>query len=238
MKNSSGNILFIILIAVALFAALSYAVTHANRGGSGNTARETSTINAAVLGQYVASLRASLQRMTTENNNLTTLEFNPPGTFDDLTSEAVGVFHPSGGSVIYETAQAALMDTQSDNPTRQWVFTMNFEVKGISTESAGSLDGNELIAFMVGVRQDVCEQLNRRLGISTSPMPKINSQSYSTDMITNINTYYMDNDYTLPTTELVIGDGADDAVLAGKAEGCYFEESGNNYVYYGVLSER
>lgn len=223
---------------MALFAALSYAVTQTSRGGADNTAKETSTINAAVLGQYTASLRASLQRMTTDNHELTTLEFNAPSSFADLASPAVGVFHPSGGAVIYEDAPAALIDQQGPNPTGKWVFSLNFEIKGISTDKASSLDGNELTAFMVGVRKDVCEQLNKRLGLPTNPFPTISGQSYSTNMITSLQTYYMDNDYTLPTTEYVIGAGANDTALAGRSEGCYFEDSGNSYIYYGVLFER
>lgn len=236
MKNSSGNILFIVLIAVALFAALSYAVTQSSRGGGEGTAKETSTINAAVLSQYTASLRASLQRMTTDNHDLLSLEFNAPDDFSNLTSSSVGVFHPSGGGVIYEMGPSALIDNLGGNPTGQWIMTLNFEVKGIGTDATGSLNGNDLTAFMVGVKKEVCEQLNKRLGINT--MPTENATTYSIDMITNQQTYYMDHDYILPSAESVIGAGAGDSVLAGKAEGCYYESAAKSYVYYSVLSER
>lgn len=238
LKNSSGNILFLILIAVALFATLGYAVTQSMRSGGNNVIQETSTINAAVLSQYTASLRSAIQRMTTDNHDIRTLEFNRPEDFATLTSTSVGIFHPSGGAVIYQKAPFALLDTQSGNPTGKWIFSMNFEVKDIGTNSTSSLDGNDLIAFMVGVRKEVCEQLDKKLAIPTNPIPKITGLTYSSDMITNTNTYDMDNNYVSPTSESVIGAGADDVALAGKSEGCYYEATGNTYVYYGVISER
>lgn len=108
MRNDSGNVLFLILIAVALFAALSYAVTQSSRGGGGSTVKETSTINSSVLSQSTSSIRASLQRMTTDNHQLLDIEFNGPADFNDLTAIGFGVFHPSGGGVIYAMAPAVL----------------------------------------------------------------------------------------------------------------------------------
>ena len=51
-RKESGNVLFLILIAVALFAALSYAATKSNQSGTNVTKERTQTEAAQIL-QYV-----------------------------------------------------------------------------------------------------------------------------------------------------------------------------------------
>lgn len=238
MKNNSGNILFVILIAVALFAALMFVFSRSNPAGQNSTVRETATINGAVLTQYVASIRSTLLRMRNDGRTLFELQFNSPADYASLTSPSFGVFHPSGGAVIYQTAPSALIDLQGDNPSRLWVFSYNFEVANVGTNASGSLNGNDLTAFQVGIKEDVCVQINQRLGIVTQPIPVITNQNYSSEMISDIQTYYIDHDYTLPTSEFVIGGGAGDSALSGQLEGCYHEGQSDNYVYYGVMIDR
>tara|TARA_B100000686_G_scaffold327900_1_gene387276 strand:+ start:2215 stop:2541 length:327 start_codon:yes stop_codon:yes gene_type:complete len=63
MINAQGNALFLILIAVALFAALSYAVTNSGRGSAG-VDREQAEIYASQILQQASALEAAVMRLT------------------------------------------------------------------------------------------------------------------------------------------------------------------------------
>lgn len=63
MKSNSGNVLFLILIAVALFAALSYAVTSSSRGGGIDAKKDSSELIASEIMNYVSSLEQAVTRL-------------------------------------------------------------------------------------------------------------------------------------------------------------------------------
>ena len=62
MRRESGNALFLILIAVALFAALSYAITNSGRGG-GNITKEKADIIAAQMVSVIGSIQSRISRL-------------------------------------------------------------------------------------------------------------------------------------------------------------------------------
>ena len=155
-KAESGNVLFLILIAVALFAALSYAVTQSSRTGGGATDGEANLVNSAQVTQYPASVRTAIVRMIIGGTDVTQLEFNPPADFSDLTQDAFGVFHPDGGGATHVTAPPEVMN---DGLQGRWVFTSDYAIENIGTIA------NDIIAMLPGMSQSVCARLNTELGV-------------------------------------------------------------------------
>ena len=84
--SERGNVLFLILIAVALFAALSYAVTQSSRSGGGDAGSETSLVDSAQVTQYPAAVRtAIIRQIVSKNITASQLEFNSPTNFATCT---------------------------------------------------------------------------------------------------------------------------------------------------------
>lgn len=67
MARENGNVLFIILIAVVLFAALSYAVSSSSRSGAGDLSDETLRLKTSQLMQQVVAFRTAIVRIYTLN---------------------------------------------------------------------------------------------------------------------------------------------------------------------------
>jgi hypothetical protein len=107
-SNQRGNVLFLILIAVALFAALSYAVTQSSRSG-GDSARETNILNSAQLAQYPNQIRTAVLRQNIDGVDITAVRFNAPADFATLDNNRIGVFHPEGGGAVYQQAPGDMM---------------------------------------------------------------------------------------------------------------------------------
>ncbi len=228
--NQSGNVLFLILIAVALFAALSYAVTSSTRTGGGAASNETNLISSAQITQYPAAVSTAVIRMVISGVSVDEIRFNRPENdeFDDLDSTNIGVFHPNGGGASYIPAPE---DVMADGQPGDWTFNAEMEVPEIGLSGIG---GNDIIAYLVGLRKSICMKINEEYGIG-STIPELeggNSANFEVRM-------YDDgtNDYEIPEDDVPdIDDGS--GTFDGQPFGCFQDGGGGNYVYYHVVLER
>lgn len=232
-KNGSfenGNVLFLILIAVALFAALSYAVTQSSRSGGGDATSEASLVSSAQITQYPASVRTSIIRqLVSKNVAVNTLSFNMPSAFAACTGTVAQtcVFHPSGGGATYVPAPA---DVATSGNQQDWVFNGENEINLVGTTVGSdnpSATSADIIAFLPNVKTDICTKVNNELGVADGAIPVETNLNVTTQMTNGVGMVSTSSGGTI---------GGDVATLDGQAFGC-FAQGGINY-YYHVLIEQ
>lgn len=227
-RAESGNVLFLILVAVILFAALSYAVTRSTQT-NGNQVDEGTTISAAQIAQYPSGTRTAILRMIIAGIPAESLKFNPPEDFGALADTDECVFHPAGGGAVYQMADHGVM---ASDLSGKWHFNAEFEIEHIGLQVPSDAQGNDIVAFLPGIREGVCARLNREAGIQGA-IPNLTadlSAQYTEDM---------DDQYAMPSGEASLGLSAGNGSggLSGQPFGC-FRNNGGEYVYYHVLVER
>lgn len=221
-RNESGNALFLILIAVILFAALSYAITQSNRG-SGAPNRETSLISSTTVTQYSSAIRTGVTRMLLRNVDVPDINFDAPteGAFTTAAADPdlakKELFHPDGGGVSYSPVDMntvnAVVTTQGAKQNGNWHFVLA-NVSGIGTAN-GSGTAYDLVAMLDNVKKTICERINEQITGSVT-IPTIGSASTA---------ILADNNSLLT--------GSD---VAGKPFLCI--KSSDNYIYYHVVAEQ
>ncbi len=154
MNACRGNVLFLILIAVALFAALSYAVTNSTRSGGGDTQKENAAILAAQHLQFFTGMHAALLRMMMNGCEITDLSFENP-LLSPLYAGGGGarpacqVFNPAGGGMSYSKPTTAV------NGGNDMAFYKNYGIFGIGANVS------ELVAIIPNIGDAECRAVNK-----------------------------------------------------------------------------
>lgn len=160
-KNEQGNALFLILIAVTLFAALSYAVTQSGRGGSHVASGETALINSSQITQYPAGIRTGITRMLIRGASVDNLDFSAPQDAEYDDDPLNEVFHPSGGGVNY---QNVIPDTVTNVDDAEWVFSDDTTITYMATSEP------DVVAMLTYVKEGICAKINESVtGDSSIP---------------------------------------------------------------------
>lgn len=240
-RASRGNALFLILIAVALFAALAYAVTQSGRGGSGGVGREQATLHAARILQVATGARNAVTRMMLINGCTDTqLSFHHASapyaaTYVNAAAPAdfsCHLYNSAGGAVVYEPSSKQWFDTGfTDSESSYYLYTTPGCIVGIGTSGGGSCvsSGVELVFSLLFVRRDICVAINNMLGIVN---PGGNPPDDNFSAIQNFSEF--DGDYTFTAVQL------DTAVTNGHPAACIGDDTGapGGYVFYMALLER
>lgn len=240
-QAESGNVLFLILIAVALFAALSYAVTQSTRSGAGDTASETNLISSAQLTQYPAGIRTSVVRMLIGGIAVDDLLFNSPSDFAAIINttalEQRAVFHPQGGNATYQNAPLDVMSIPTPAPAApyvpgQWYYNANLQIQNIGMTGSGA--GNDVTAFLPYINSGICRRMNEEVGMAAA-IPVEDDVTLAMVTETILNTSSPSTDFETAAGNILNGAGTE---LVGQPFGCFRANDQAVNVYYHVLVER
>ena len=183
MEKQSGNVLFIILIAVALFAALSYAVTQSSRSGGGDVSAEKAKLLAAEVIQQTALIKSTVDRLQIINKcEDNEIAFFGAGTRDNTyfypTADSASinnqcnVYHSDGGGlnpVDVPLGVERLDDFAGGNadifstpylPLRTYIPDV-----GRNITNGTDWEASELVIAVQMLREDVCVAINDGLGV-------------------------------------------------------------------------
>lgn len=177
--------LFIILIAVALFAALSYAVTQSTRGGSGNANAEKIEISASQIIQYATTVENAIMRMRISNscsdaqinfaNPIMNNYWNPSAPADG----SCDVFAPAGGNIPFELPPAGANTLAAGGPylmslTNAWPYYFGGYGCVPNVGTGGTVCGTsasemELMIYLPIKDLELCNAINKRMDGPTTP---------------------------------------------------------------------
>lgn len=235
----SGNVLFLILIAVALFAALSYAVTQSTRSGGGDASKETNvTLGAAVI-QSTAEISVAIQRMVASGVSLSDINVATPDLSSVMTDaeKRQSIFHPDGGGAIFPRIAGI----------EEIYLIGGYEVRNIGASSLPGDAGNEVLALFVFTSEGLCLSLNQRVGYG-SGIPSIGGDIINEMTADGSSLQAWDESGSLGKTTigasggygglLGFGDYAGDATLSGRSAACFFDSAQERYAFYQTILER
>lgn len=168
MPSQRGNILFLILLAVVLFAALAYAVTSSMRGGGKDAGSEKMDLYAAQIINEVGAWRGAMTRLKMVDNYkqvlFNTSAANGNGTCYSGSSvttpcKTIGLFNDTVGVATPLLNNAFFTPAWLPNPAKWAWETTRVKVSGADIGTALP----DTIVTMYGVTDDLCRAINRKI---------------------------------------------------------------------------
>lgn len=225
-KSTSGNVLFLILIAVALFAALSYTVTQSSKGGGGGVEQDKLKIKASRIIQYASSIeqavmrlilinKCSVDQVSFESSSISGSPANPNAPADS----SCHVFNSNGGAV----------PVQAEFFTHAWdQISGTSQVLNVGSSCNNASCSDMTYHIHLGQDKALCEAINKRLNIDT-----VSGNLPAHDGISL--TWYAG---TFTHSGRVLGNSAASLPLAGQRTACHFDANNSFYAFYHVVLER
>lgn len=213
-SGERGNIIFYIFLGVALFGALSFAVSQSGRESGSSAASEQNRLRATEIIDYSDTVTKGVGMLRLRGTALSALRFGSAGTSEN------DVFAADGAAINYRRPSSDAVTTTGEN----YQFLTGNAVEGVGTTCATAAC-TEILMVLGNVKAGVCTTINQ--------LGTINAPSFAPPADTAI-------DLTHPYSGVLnytetIGDESLSAPLKAQLFGCFLNDSDNANYFYRVL---
>lgn len=166
-NKESGNILFIILIAIVLIGALTAAISSSDNSESAGIDNETLVIRASEVQRYASELERGINYIMQNGVSEQDIRFAIPTDtanttgYGDLAADADKsdqMFHVDGGGANYRTTSNGVQISAAN-----WEFYGGTQIPGAGTDKA------DLIAVLPNVTLQFCNKINELNNQTATP---------------------------------------------------------------------
>lgn len=161
-SREQGNVLIIILLAIALIGALTVAIQGSSQK-SANIDRETLILRVTEVQRYASELERGIAFIMQNELSEGDIRFAHPDAHNDYgdlsadTDKSDQLFHRDGGNASYKNPADDINDGSS------WEFYGNTALPEVGSDSA------DLIAVLPNVTTAFCERANSMIGYNGQP---------------------------------------------------------------------
>lgn len=161
-QKQSGNVLFIILLAIVLIGALT-AVLQGSGTQNATIDKETLSLHFSTVQNYASELERGVTYIMQNGTSESDIRFAHPSAdsdYGDLSADADKsdqMFHAQGGGAQYREPPKGINDGS------QWEFFGHSALPNVGSDKA------DLIAALPNVTPAFCDVVNSRIGYSAQP---------------------------------------------------------------------
>ena len=159
-----GNALVYILIAIALFAALSFTLgRQTDTGEAGALSEEKAELFATQLVSYAAQTKSAIDQMLFTGTDVGNLDFVLPtaGAFN-TAPHLNKVYHPEGGGLNPGRLPDSAVTQSTADPVPGWYLGRFNNIEWTATA------GTDVILVAYQINQQVCERINLKINGSAA----------------------------------------------------------------------
>ncbi len=163
-SSQSGNMIFIILLAIVLVGLVTAALRNSGLE-SGGIDREELIIRTAQVRQHAAEIERGVSYVLQNGLSEAGISFAHPDAPADYgtygTAPAAEVFNPAGGGATWRDPPAGLA---FGSAAHRWEFYGGTAIPGAGTDRA------ELVAVLSNVSEAFCQKINEMNGLGGQPV--------------------------------------------------------------------